>query len=235
MTTPFSPLGNSSSSSGRRRRFVLYGFIALLLFVGLSLGGYMYYAANSDLDSPAVDPSVLYSEQTNSTAGATATDDLPEAEEPAAEEPATEEPSANVQRGVVGQGATAGILLQEWLPPSEVQSVLSASQKVHSLSNIREGQPFEVTQENGGLTKFEYEIDSDKKLVVSKDENDEFIACVLPIEYDVLLDRIEGTIDSSLFESMAALGETPVLAVNLAEIFAWEVNFIRDIQPGDSF
>lgn len=239
MTTPSSSLG-PSSSSGRKRKFVLYGIIVLLAVMGFGAGGYMYYAANYDLDSPAVDPSVLYSEQTNSTAGATTNDDLAQTEEPGAEksateEPGTEEPATNVQRGVVEQGATAGNLLQEWLPPADVQSVLSASQKVHSLSNIRVGQPFEVTQENGGLTKFEYEIDDDKKLVVSKDENDEFSACVLPIEYDVLLDRVEGTIDSSLFESMAALGETPVLAVNLAEIFAWEVNFIRDIQPGDSF
>jgi murein DD-endopeptidase MepM/ murein hydrolase activator NlpD len=34
---------------------------------------------------------------------------------------------------------------------------------------------------------------------------------------------------------MSVAGEAPALAVRLAEIFAWEINFIRDIREGDSF
>jgi murein DD-endopeptidase MepM/ murein hydrolase activator NlpD len=48
-------------------------------------------------------------------------------------------------------------------------------------------------------------------------------------------DLIRGTITSSLFEAVAESGETPELTMSLADIFAWDIDFIRDIRVGDSF
>ena len=47
--------------------------------------------------------------------------------------------------------------------------------------------------------------------------------------------RIEGTLTSSLYESMERLGESPALAVMLAEVLAWDIDFYRDPQRGDRF
>jgi murein DD-endopeptidase MepM/ murein hydrolase activator NlpD len=44
-----------------------------------------------------------------------------------------------------------------------------------------------------------------------------------------------GTIEGSLFESVQAAGEQPELAIRFAEIFAWDLDFYRDAQPGDKF
>jgi murein DD-endopeptidase MepM/ murein hydrolase activator NlpD len=46
---------------------------------------------------------------------------------------------------------------------------------------------------------------------------------------------VQGTIQSSLFESVIAAGEHPELAVRLAEIFAFDLDFYSDPQPGDTF
>jgi len=47
--------------------------------------------------------------------------------------------------------------------------------------------------------------------------------------------RIEGTVESSLFQAVSAAGGRPALAVGIAEIFRWDVDFLRDLRQGDSF
>lgn len=47
--------------------------------------------------------------------------------------------------------------------------------------------------------------------------------------------RFEGTIESSLFAAVEAAGGDPELAVRIAEIFQWDVDFFRDLRRGDSF
>ncbi|HEU5451957.1 MAG TPA: peptidoglycan DD-metalloendopeptidase family protein, partial [Terriglobales bacterium] len=46
---------------------------------------------------------------------------------------------------------------------------------------------------------------------------------------------VSGKVNSSLFESVIAAGEHPELAVRLAEIFAWDLDFYTDPRAGDTF
>ena len=46
---------------------------------------------------------------------------------------------------------------------------------------------------------------------------------------------MSGTVEGSLFDSVIAAGEKPELAVRLAEIFAWDMDFNTDTQRGDVF
>lgn len=47
--------------------------------------------------------------------------------------------------------------------------------------------------------------------------------------------RLEGIVESSLFQAVSASGGRPALAVGIAEIFRWDVDFLRDLRQGDSF
>jgi len=47
--------------------------------------------------------------------------------------------------------------------------------------------------------------------------------------------RLEGMVESSLFQAVSAAGGRPALAVGMAEIFRWDVDFLRDLRQGDSF
>jgi murein DD-endopeptidase MepM/ murein hydrolase activator NlpD len=46
---------------------------------------------------------------------------------------------------------------------------------------------------------------------------------------------VTGTIHGSLFESVIDAGEKPELAMRLAEIFGWDLDFYTDTRPGDTF
>ena len=56
---------------------------------------------------------------------------------------------------------------------------------------------------------------------------------LVPVEQRVLL--VAGTLRGNLFDSIEALGEQGQLVLDFAEIFAWDVDFASDSQPGDRF
>ena len=133
--------------------------------------------------------------------------------------------------GTVVHGDTAAKLLG-----SDVHAIVQASRKHHSLANIRSGQPYTLVRdrETNTLERFEYEIDAYRTLVVESD-GDSFTSRVESIVYDVQLALLQGTVESSLFQSVAAMGESPLLAIVVADVFRWDIDFIRDVQDGDSF
>jgi murein DD-endopeptidase MepM/ murein hydrolase activator NlpD len=47
--------------------------------------------------------------------------------------------------------------------------------------------------------------------------------------------RYEGTVTSSLFGAIQTAGAEPELAVRMASIFQWDVDFLRDLRQGDTF
>jgi murein DD-endopeptidase MepM/ murein hydrolase activator NlpD len=54
-----------------------------------------------------------------------------------------------------------------------------------------------------------------------------------PLEREVR--TASGTISSSLFQAAGAAGIEEQTALEIAEIFAWDIDFVLDIQQGDSF
>jgi hypothetical protein len=54
-----------------------------------------------------------------------------------------------------------------------------------------------------------------------------------PITSEVV--RLEGVIESSLFGAMDAAGGGPELAVRMAQIYQWDIDFFRDLRHNDSF
>ncbi len=46
---------------------------------------------------------------------------------------------------------------------------------------------------------------------------------------------VSGMISNSLYEAVLGLGESPLLANELADAFGWEIDFFTEVQPGDSF
>lgn len=195
--------------------------IALLSAIGVLLlaAGIGYYIVNMQVEEDIVAEPVV--------------EQMEEVAEVFPEEP--EEPEENIIKGVVKSGTTASTLLEPWLDRTDMYNFIEACSDVFALNKLRAGQSFVVTENKQGMMSFEYEIDANSKLIVERDESDAFTAVVEPIVYDIELIRITGDIQSSLFNSMADLGESPALAVMLADIFAWEINFIRDIQKDDSF
>ena len=193
---------------------------------------------STDTDSTPADSS---SSEKSDTAAATAADNVADlgsegadatAKADAADEGAA--PGEAVIKGTFEKGDTVSKVLEN-AGGQGVHQYVSAARQVFSMRSFREGQPYVVVtdKETGQVKRFEYEIDSRRRLVVEGTESP--AARVEPIEYVVLLASVEGTINDNLFQAVADIGENPQMALKLADLFGSEVNFIRDLQPGDSF
>lgn len=53
--------------------------------------------------------------------------------------------------------------------------------------------------------------------------------------FDTVQTYVQGKINSTLYESILACGETSSLVIRFADIFAWEIDFFTDTQHDDSF
>ena len=102
------------------------------------------------------------------------------------------------------------------------------------LRMLRPGDELEIEHDNGKLVKMYRKLDLTSALVITKTDKgfaSEFVD--RPIE--VHRRRAYGRIDSSLFESANAAGLSDKLIMNLAGIFAWDIDFVLDIRTGDDY
>ena len=148
--------------------------------------------------------------------------------------PQVELPDIQIVKGPVKKGDTISSLLNNYLPLKTIYALDRQSADIFSLRRINRGHRYKIILQEGNLTGFEYEIDKENKLVIQKG-NQGFSINQMPIDYDVNLEVVIATIDYSLFEAVRKSGERSELAWKLSDIFAWDIDFIRDIQPGDRF
>lgn len=146
----------------------------------------------------------------------------------------TQELNIQVKKGLIRSGDTASSLLNKYLPLKSIYEISRQSKDIFSLSRIRKGRPYKIITNENGFLEFEYEIDSDERFVVRKEE-EHFSVGKLPIYYDVNLELVSATISYSLNSTVRKIGEKNELAFRLADIFAWDIDFIRDIHSGDQF
>jgi murein DD-endopeptidase MepM/ murein hydrolase activator NlpD len=154
----------------------------------------------------------------------------PEAPQP----PPIPEIRKEIIKGTIAQGDTVTALLGDFFSAAEIHELNRQCKPVFSLSKLSAGQPYRLCLSDDSFERFEYDIDRNEQLIISR-EAEEFSIKKVPIPYTTKTARVRGTITSSLFEAVTSTGESDVLAMNLADIFAWDIDFILDIRQGDSF
>ena len=144
------------------------------------------------------------------------------------------EPEPTRVTAQICKGDTITGILGKYLSPPEILELGQVCKPVFSLSGIRPGHPYTLTVTDEDLTDFEYEIDDEHKLVVSRDQNG-FNAEKRDIVYEIKREVVQGSIESSLSLALDELGQGPGLAVMMEDILGWDVDFGRDIRQGDGF
>jgi murein DD-endopeptidase MepM/ murein hydrolase activator NlpD len=139
-----------------------------------------------------------------------------------------------VVRAAVLPGDTITSLLGDHFTPQEIHELARECKSIFPLSKLSAGQGYRLSLLNGAFESLEYDIDRNDQLIIRQGEQG-FEVDRKPIPYDVREEVISATIVASLFDAVVSHGESEALAVNLADIFAWDIDFIRDIQSGDSF
>jgi murein DD-endopeptidase MepM/ murein hydrolase activator NlpD len=99
---------------------------------------------------------------------------------------------------------------------------------------IKPGDVFEITHDEGKLIRMYAALNLTSALQVERSESG-FSAAIVERPIEIRKRIAHGVIDSSLFESAVEAGLSDKLIMNLAGIFAWDVDFVLDIRRGDHY
>ena len=147
---------------------------------------------------------------------------------------AVPEPIRDIHKSTVPQGSSITALLGDYFSAQEILQLSRDSRDIFPFTRICAGQPYLISTVDGRFEQFVYEIDTEEQLVIRRDADATRIERV-PIVYDVRTELLNGKIETSLFDAVSTLGEDSRLAFMLADIFAWDVDFILDVRRNDSF
>jgi murein DD-endopeptidase MepM/ murein hydrolase activator NlpD len=87
---------------------------------------------------------------------------------------------------------------------------------------------------DGQLVSFIYQADEDHELRIER-EGDGFISHLIESQYEIQIEVLEGIIQDNLISAVLTAGGNYQLAIDLEEVFAWKINFFKDLRTGDSF
>ncbi len=137
---------------------------------------------------------------------------------------------------VVERGANFSEALQEMdIAPADAAAITQAVHPVFNLRRLRHGNRITtVHSAEGELKSVCYHIDADHELWIARNSAG-FAAEIRDVPSTTTTVTVAGELHGSLFESLMEMGEHPDLAVRLADIFAWQLDFYTDPRPGDTF
>ncbi len=141
-----------------------------------------------------------------------------------------------VTEGVIEPGETlASSLRRQQVSPEA--AVLIASE-LAPLFDFRRAQPghsyWLVQADDGRVVDFRYWTSQVQNYHLSL-EGEDYVSRREQSELATRTARIAGVVSTSLHEAVVELGEDPQLASDFGEIFAWDVDFSRAVQPNDEF
>jgi murein DD-endopeptidase MepM/ murein hydrolase activator NlpD len=140
-----------------------------------------------------------------------------------------------VVRGTVSRRDTLGSLVAPHAGPALVAEIVEAGRPFHDLTRLAIGRPFGLAIGPDGLLRaFSYGIDELRTLHVARRDG-VLRAQVATRGYETRTAVVAGKVRSSLFAAVAEAGEGDQLALDLADVFAWDVDFNTELQPGDTF
>lgn len=131
----------------------------------------------------------------------------------------------------------ARIFHRQGLRAAELHAILESGSEARRLTRIHPGEVLQYrTDDDGRLLAVRYEFSPLEAMEATRpDANSRFSSRLVQRAPETRVAFSEGRIDSSLFVAAARSGLADATIMNLANIFQWDIDFVHDIRPGDSF
>jgi murein DD-endopeptidase MepM/ murein hydrolase activator NlpD len=120
------------------------------------------------------------------------------------------------------------------LTPQQLHAVVADKEAERILTSLRPKQQLEFQIDNHQLQAIKYALSPEKHLLITRD-GDGFSSHIIERPVEIRLTHANGRIDSSLFLAGQEAGLSDNIIMELANIFAWDVDFALDIRKGDRF
>jgi murein DD-endopeptidase MepM/ murein hydrolase activator NlpD len=143
---------------------------------------------------------------------------------------------ANIYSGTISRNSNLYTELSSWnLPISVIGEITSRLSRLFDLRGSRPGDSFKVFMGKGDTVEaFEYLTGDWKRYRLDRD-GDGYIATVNQIGLDRKVERVDGIIQTSLWDALLPVLPDMEIFSNLTEIFDSEIDFLTEPQVGDKF
>lgn len=148
--------------------------------------------------------------------------------------PATEPPGNNLTLQVRESDSLDRLFKRHGLSRTDLANIMLLDSARKYLRLVKPGDEIMVRESDGRILQLERQISLSEVLSIRRTA-DSFEARMIEHELEAQQVRAAGIIDSSLFLAAAAAGISDRTIMNLAGIFAWDVDFVLDIRQGDEF
>ena len=140
------------------------------------------------------------------------------------------------QNQTVSAGQNFMAALQKFgLSAEEAAGASAAAQRAFNLRQLRAGNTITVGRSvEGALREIDYKIDPDRMLKIVPEDRG-FTARISEIPSKTEIVAVTGRVDDSLFNAVEDAGESAELALRLAQIFGYDLDFYTDPRQGDTF
>lgn len=129
------------------------------------------------------------------------------------------------------------VLIRSGIDPQMAFRMVQSAQEVFDLRKVRAGNRMAIGHSlDGELRAVRYQIDLERTLQISPGTAPaEYRAEIKTTPARVQTVTVNGEIEDSLFGGVIDAGEKPELAILMADIFGWDLDFHTDPRRGDTF
>ena len=129
----------------------------------------------------------------------------------------------------------SNLMIREGIKLKTVLELVEQSKPTYNLSRLHTGQPYALKlTSDTQLVSFTYQTNDNRKLLIERD-GDEFTSRLTEPEYETQMAILEGVVQENLISAILEAGGGYQVAMDLEEIFGWQINFFKDLRKGDTF
>ncbi|MEM7282965.1 MAG: peptidoglycan DD-metalloendopeptidase family protein [Pseudomonadota bacterium] len=121
------------------------------------------------------------------------------------------------------------------LSRKDLANIMLLSEAKKTLPLVKPGEEIVVRHEDGKILELRRSVSETLILVISQDEDGVFKPAFEAHPIETRIKRAHAVIENSLFLAAMEVGMSHNLTMNLAGVFAWDVDFMLDIRSKDEF
>lgn len=136
---------------------------------------------------------------------------------------------------IVGRNDTLDAIFRRMaLDPADLAAIRQLPGIRQSLDFLRPGDAIKLTHRDGTVKELSRKVSETETLHVVRDDAG-FAAEMTENPVQKRIRTASATIDSSLFQAAESAQISETVALKLANVFAWDIDFVLDIREGDRF
>lgn len=141
-----------------------------------------------------------------------------------------------IELSITGGKSFYELLTKYYISAQDIIRINEAIKPLCDLSKIKEGQRIDVwlNRKEEKVDKLSFELSPYKILHVTRNGG-EFLPSIVALPNISLPTLIVGEIQNSFYESGIEGGMPPDIIMDISDVFAWDIDFLVDIRPGDTF